>query len=228
MAPMSTRSPWRRAALAAFAGIVVAASSLSGADHEAGAPAKARLTGRWTLDPQRSDDAGDKVRKAMPGTHVTDRAPGRREPTGSGIDVTTPGVSGVGLPPGSGPTRRGVPTELIQLALRSPAQITIAERNTEVLIEEERGRVRAIRPDGRTYDNRGARTRARWAGGALVVDTWPDASAKVRETYAAEPEGDRLNVTLEIVMPQILPLTVKRVYARWAPGGHTVSPDHLH
>jgi hypothetical protein len=187
-------------------------------------PPGVSLTGHWKLDPKLSDEPGDKVREAMkglqsdrdrprppvypgPGGIPGDRGEGEA-PTGPGIDINTPGMTG---PVGAGDPfeRRGAagssPSQsraAFEYVLDLPDTLTIAQRPSLILIQEndDEGRVRALRPDGvrvRSPDGR-AESRTRWAQGLLHVETWHDDGVHVEEMFELAPDRSLLTVTVRV------------------------------
>jgi hypothetical protein len=187
-------------------------------------PPGVSLTGRWRLDPKLSDEPGNKVREAMkglqsdqdhrrppvypdPGGITGDRGEGGA-PTGPGVDITTPGMTGT---PGTGdPFERGGSSRSSRSQSRAafdyvldlPETLTIAQRPSLILIQEndDEGRVRALRPDGtrvRSTDGE-SESRTRWEKGLLRVDTWHDDGVRVEEIFELAPDGSLLTVTVGV------------------------------
>ena len=211
--------------LAAAVGPGLLAQEPSGAGSPLTAPpAGVSLTGRWKLDPALSDDAGEKAREAMesrqsdgdhrrvPRPHFPDPGgfpgdPGEGVPTGPGVDVTTPGMTGPaagdpfekrGSSRSSGSQRRAALEHVVDL----PEILTIAQRPALILIEEDddEGRIRALRPDGirvRSTDGR-SESRTHWSKGLLHVETWHDDGVQTREVFDLAPDATRLTVTVHV------------------------------
>ena len=187
-------------------------------------PPGVSLTGRWKLDPKLSDEPGNKVREAMkglqsdrdrrrppvypgPGGIPGDQGEGKA-PTGPGIDVTTPGMTG---PPetgdpfdrgGSSRSSRSQSRAAFDYVLDLPETLTIAQRPSLILIQEndDEGRVRALRPDGTRVRSSGGQSESqtRWEKGLLRVETWHDDGVRVEEIFELAPDRSLLTVTVRV------------------------------
>jgi hypothetical protein len=188
-------------------------------------PPEVSLTGHWTLDPKLSDDPGNKVREAMKGMQGDHRrrrppifpGPGgfpddRREPpvpTGPGIDITTPGMTGTdgtGDPFKQGGSSYGSSGSQSRAAFDHvqdlPETLTIAQRPALILVQEDddEGRIRALRPDGtrqRTTNGK-SEHRTRWDKGLLRVETWYDDGVHAEEIFDLAPDRSLLTVTVRV------------------------------
>ena len=182
------------------------------------------LTGRWKLDPKLSDEPGNKVREAMKGLQCDrDRphppvypgpggVPGDRGeggvPSGPGIDINTPGVTGpveTGDPferGGSSRSSRSQSRSAFEYVLDLPETLTIAQRPSLILIQEndDEGRVRALRPDGTRVRSSGGQSESqtRWEKGLLRVETWHDDGVRVEEIFELAPDRSLLTVTVRV------------------------------
>jgi hypothetical protein len=185
------------------------------------------LTGRWELDPALSDDPGDKVQEAMKGLQTDPRpryppvypgqpgiprdpeqrpGPSRVVPTGPGVDITTPGMTGTPTDDpfargGSSRSSRSQSRAAFDHVLDLPETLTIAQRPSLILIQEndDEGAIRALRPDGvRRQSSDGSEDRTRWDKGLLHVETWHDDGVEVEEIFELAPDGTRLTVTIRV------------------------------
>jgi hypothetical protein len=201
-------------------------------------PQGVTLTGQWVLDPEQSDDP-DEVVQNMKGVPTDDTGPvggptgpgqagrprdpqGREPPSGPGVDVMTPGVTGgVG---GGDPLRRTpsgskwpVPRAAYGYLLDLPQTLTIAQRPSLILIQDDddEGRTRGLRPDGvrRRSPDGAAETRTRWEDAGLHVETWRDDGVHVDELFELGADGSLLSVTLNVAESGVT-LDVERVFRR--------------
>jgi len=189
-----------------------------------GPPPGLSLTGRWRLDPDRSDDPGQKVKEAMAGVRTDDSgpvhrptSPGRRgtprdprdggAPTGPGVDIMTPGMTGAGgsddpFRTGSSGSGRSDPRAAYEYVLDLPETLTIAQRSSLILIQENdnESRVRGLHPDGTRRQAPGGQsaTEARWEKGRLHVETWRTDGVDVDEVFALAPDGELLTVSVHV------------------------------
>jgi hypothetical protein len=237
---MEMRVPAVAAILAVLAVATALAQEPQGEAPASAPPPGLSLTGRWRLDPARSDDPKRKVRDAMkgietddsgpvgpigppstPGRGGTPRDPGRGDPppTGPGVDVMTPGVSGVGgsddpfhrRPSGSS---RSEARAAYGVVLDLPEALTIAQRPSLILVQEDddEGRVRGLHPDGSRRRGPLGATEARWEeGGRLRVKTWRDDGVDVDETFELAPDRSRLTVTVRVAQGGVH-MTLERVF----------------
>lgn len=191
-------------------------------------PPSVNLTGHWKLDPKLSDDAGDKVSEAMKGMQSS-RDPRRapvfptpgfpgpsvpgdqgegKVPTGPGIDITTPGMTGIGTTGdpfaqgGSSRSSRSQARATFEHVLDLPETLSIAQRPSLILIREndDDGRVRALRPDGARVQTTGGKseTLTRWEKGLLRVETWHDDGVHIEEIFDLAPDRSLLTVTVRV------------------------------
>ena len=187
-------------------------------------PTGVSLTGHWRLDPELSDDSGDKVHEAMKGLQSDRRPrrppvypgqggiPGDRDesevPTGPGVDIMTPGMTGTGgtddpfRQGGSSRSSRSQSRGAFEHVLDLPETLTIAQRPSLILIQEndDEGRTRALRPDGARHQSTGGQSenRTRWDKGLLHVETWHDDGVHVEEIFEPSPDGRLLTVTVRV------------------------------
>ena len=212
------------ASLAALATPAAFAQESRGEAPTSAPPPGLSLTGQWKLDPELSDDPGRKVKEAMAGTRTDDvgpvrppTSPGRSgppqdprdggAPTGPGVDIMTPGMTGAGGsgdPFGTGSSRssRSDPRAAYEYVLDLPKTLTIAQRSSLILIQEDddEGRVRGLHPDGARHQAPGGQsaTRTRWEKGRLHVETWRGDGVDVDEVFELAPDGKLLTVTVHV------------------------------
>ena len=188
-------------------------------------PPHVDLTGHWTLDPKLSDGGedegrealksqqGDRRRRRPPVFPGPDPSPGdgddRLVPTGPGIDVTTPGMTGApvagdpfrqgGGSSGSSRSPHGAASEHVK---DLPETLTIAQRPDLILIQEndDEARTRALRPDGTRQRSTNGKWehRTRWDKGLLRVDTWHEDGVHAEEVFELAPDGVLLTVTVNV------------------------------
>jgi hypothetical protein len=226
--------------LAVLVAAVTGAQEPTGGSTLTAPPPGLSLTGRWELDRSLSGVPGDEVREDVRGLQSDPRprfppvspgppaSPGdhdrRKTPTGPGIDVTTPGVTGV---PAVDPFRRGGSSGSGSSRSRSqhgsasdyvrdlPETLIIAQRPELILIQvdDDEGRIRALVPDGARHRslNREYQHLTRWESGVLKVETWYDDGLHVVEAFELAPEGSPLTVSFQVDDGGD-PVTAERVY----------------
>jgi hypothetical protein len=182
------------------------AAALAHADE----PAPPPLSGRWTLDVEKSEDGRKKLREAGPM-----RGPrGGGGPTGGGPRSGAPGGGTRGRGGSGGPGGGGLP-DAMRSVVEAPPALTITVTPTEITILEEEGRFRALHPDRKEYKGTGGeKIETRWEGARLVVETKGERGGKLVETFTLE--GEELVSELRLAAGRGEPLTVRRVYRRAA------------
>jgi hypothetical protein len=204
------------------------------------------LTGYWRLDPDLSDGPDPKVRGATQGQQSDPRPrrppvvpgpggipwdpDGSQAPTGPGVDIMTPGMTGTGET-GDPFQRRGSSGSSSSQARAAsehvrdlPETLTIAQRPSLILIQEndDEGRTRALRPDGarhRAADGE-SEHRTRWEKGLLHVETWHDDGVRVAEIFELAPDGTLLTVTVQVADGGSSTITLERVFRPEEPEVH--------
>lgn len=183
------------------------------------APTPENLAGCWKLNPERSDDARQKMREAMDGMRGG-RPPmgpggggagGRGGPGGGGYGGGgRGGPGGMGRRPGGG----GDPREAVRPLFEAPVELAITPTESEVVILEKDGRMRTLHPDGQKYKAEGgsAEVKTRWEAGKLLVETKTERGAKVTETFDVAPDRSQMIVTLRLECSPMPTVTIKRVY----------------
>jgi hypothetical protein len=208
-----------------LAAVAVSPAPAAPAD-ERKATSQVELEGRWTLNKDLSDDAREKMRQAG-----RDR-PGGRGPGGGGMGGAGGGGTGgpgggSGGPPGGGmgaPGGRGRPPgagggddprEAMRAVLEPAEELTVAQSDVEISVDERYGRMRRLHPDGKTYktDNGASELKSYWKDGKLVVETKRERGSVV-ETWERIPDGSRLIVTLRLDGGPGGRLELKRIYDR--------------
>lgn len=177
--------------------------SLAGADE----PAPPALSGRWTLDPARSEDARQKLREAG----------AMNDPRGGGGGRGPRDGGAGGRPRGGGGGGRGAGGFHDGLGglMDAPPGLAITQSAAEIAIVEEEGRFRALHPDGKEYKGTGGeKVETRWEGSRLVVETKGERGPKLVETF--EPSGNDLVIVARLEGGRGQPVSVRRVYVRSA------------
>jgi hypothetical protein len=185
------------------------------ADERPRAPATVDFSGRWTLNPELSDDAHEKMREAMEGKRGG--GPGGGPPMGPGGGRGGPGRGGrMGPPPGSG---GGDPSEAMQPIFEPAEEMTITQSEPEIVVDEKFGRMRTFHPDGKAYktENGTAELKTQWKDGKLLVETKHARGGKVTETWELVRDRGRLVMTLRLEGGFRPALSLKRVYDRAEP-----------
>ena len=191
------------------------------------AAAAIELAGRWTLNNELSDDAREKMQQAGRDRHG---GPGGRGPGGGG-GMGGPGGGGMGGPGGGSGERPGGgmgapggqghagggddPRETMRAVLEPAEELTVAQSDVEISVDERYGRMRRLHPDGKTYktDNGASELKSYWKDGKLVVETKRERGSVV-ETWERIPDGSRLIVTVRLEGGPGGKLELKRVYDR--------------
>jgi len=201
----------------------------SGAEERAKvAPATADLSGRWTFNRELSDDAREKMREGM----EKGGGPGGGRPPGGGGGMGGPGGGGTGGPGGGGmggpggggrmgPPPGGMggdddPRQAMRAIMEPAEELTIAQTEAEIALEEKFGTTRHLHPDGKKYktDNGASEIKASWKEGRLIVETKPARGGRVVETWERIPDGSRLIVNVKMEGGFGPGLSLKRIYDR--------------
>jgi hypothetical protein len=101
-------------------------------------------------------------------------------------------------------------------AVLEPAEeLTVAQSDVEISVDERYGRMRRLHPDGKTYktDNGASELKSYWKDGKLVVETKRERGSVV-ETWERIPDGSRLIVMVRLEGGPGSKLELKRVYDR--------------
>lgn len=169
-------------------------------------PLPPRLSGRWTLDVEKSEDGRTKLREGRPMGGGRDRGgPRGGGPPGGGFGGGFRGRGGNGGPGGAGLA------DAMRSLAEAPPSLHITVIPTEVTIVEEEGRFRALHPDRKEYKGTGGETiETRWEGGQLVVETKGARGPKLVETF--ERQGEELLYVLRVEGGRGEPMSVRRVY----------------
>ena len=188
--------------------------------ERADGPASPSLSGRWTLDPEKSEDGRAKMGEAW-------RARGGGSRGGaSGGGPSGGGPPGGGGGGGSGGGRRGGPPggsgggdgfrEAMRSLIEAPPALTITQTTDEITVIEEGGRFRALHPDGKEYKGTGGeKIVTRWDGTRLVVETKGERGPKLVETF--EGAAEELVAVARVEGGRGEPVSVRRVYRREPP-----------
>jgi hypothetical protein len=173
-----------------------------------------RIEGQWQLVPGESDDARAKLDAALPR-----RAPGRAGIGGDGraFPGGRPGHVPGFIPRRGGSDdidrRRGV---LMLEFLEPVVQMTIVQRDAEILLQDANENTVVLRPDGKKWKRAGGavETRTHWKGADLVCESSADRS-RLTTTYTLVTPG-RLEVRHRFRPPVGADAIAKRVYERGA------------
>jgi len=204
-----------------FTGLMILALALTPSLARADEPAAPPLSGRWTLDPDRSEDGRQKLREAGPmrGPGGGAGGGGRGFPGGSGSGGG--GARGGGGGPrggmrGGGGGAGGGFGDALRSLMEAPPGLTITVTAEEITIIEDEGRFRALHPDRKEYKGTsGEKIQTRWEGARLVVETKGEGGPKLVETFEGSAEELVAVATLEGGRGQ--PVSVRRVYRRLPP-----------
>jgi len=189
---------------------VAAGPTATGAETKAKvASVSVDLSGRWVFNRELSDDAREKMREARekgggPGGGRPPGGGGMGGPGGGGMGGQGGGMSGgggrMGPPPG-GMGGDDDPRQAMRALLEPAEELTIAQTEAELAVEEKFGATRRLHPDGKKYktDNGASEIKSSWKEGRLVVETKGARGGRVLETWERIPDGSRLivNVTME-------------------------------
>lgn len=183
---------------------------------EPAAPAPG-LSGRWTLDPEKSEDGRAKLREAW---QARGGGGGGGGPRGGGPGGGAGGGGGRGGPGGGGRGPGGPGGDGLRESMRSlmeaPPALTITQTPEEITIIEEDGRLRALHADRKEYKGTGGeKIRTRWEGTRLIVETKGERGPRLVETFEGGPE--ELVTVARIEGGRGEPVSVRRVYRKAPP-----------
>lgn len=84
--------------------------------------------------------------------------------------------------------------------MTAPAQMTIVQADSLILITSQDGRTIRLSPDGKKVkdENTGIERKTRWDGDKLVSEISGLGPGKITETYSVDPETHRLRVTIAL------------------------------
>jgi hypothetical protein len=219
--PMPVRGAFMRTLILAVS-LAVPVSLVQAEEPAAALPT---LSGRWTLDKEKSDDARQKIPEAggmgggRGGMHGGRGGPGgggAGGPGGGGYGGGGGrrgggGMGGPGGPAGPG----GGFGEAMRSVSEAPPGLTITETPEEITIIEEDGRFRALHPDKKEYKGTsGEKIVTRREGAQIVVETKGERGPKLVETF--EPGAEELIANVRIEGGRGQPVTIRRVYRRVA------------
>ncbi len=194
------------------------------ADEKPKAPVTVDLSGRWSFNPDLSDNPRDKMPEPGQGRGGPGGGRPPTGPGGGGGGTGGPG-GGMGRTSGGGGGRMGPPPggmgdddarESMRAIFEPAEELAITQTGTEVAIDEKFGRTRRLHPDGKKYktDNGTSDIKTSWKEGKLQVETRRTRGGSVIETWDLVPDGSRLivNIRIEDGFGPSVPL--KRVYDR--------------
>lgn len=177
-----------------------------------GATARPNLSGHWRFDAASSDDARQKIRSAI----EQRRGGGSGHWGGGGFGGHRGGGGGHwGRGAEAGHRRQ---TDRSQgrggWSLEAPEDLAITQTDSEIVILEKDGPVRALHPHGtaKKDETTGTTVRSFWDGQDLEVETQGSNGGKTTESYELAPDGSQLVVTVRLQNKVLGDLTLKRVY----------------
>lgn len=121
----------------------------------------------------------------------------------------------MGPPPG-GMGGEDDPRQAMRAIMEPAEELTIAQTETEIAVEERFGQTRHLHPDGKKYktDNGASELKASWKEGKLLVETRRTRGGRVIETWELVPDGSRLIVNIRIEGGFGSSVPLKRIYDR--------------
>ena len=220
---MTLRTVLLSGALVFSSGVASGPTAIGAEDKAKVSAVSADLSGRWVFNRELSDDAREKMREAR----EKGGGPGGGRPPGGGGGMGGPGGGGMGGQGGGGgrmgPPPGGMggdddPREAMRALLEPAEELTIAQTEAELAVEEKFGATRRLHPDGKKYktDNGASEIKSSWKEGKLVVETKSLRGGRVLETWERIPDGSRLIVNVKMEGGFGPGLTLKRVYDRAA------------
>ena len=218
---MTTRPVLLSCALVLCSGVFTGATPAAAGEKAKVAPVAADLSGRWVYNRELSDDAREKMREGMekgggPGGGRPPGGPGGGGMGGSGGGMGGPGGGGRMGPPPGGMGGDDDPREAMRGILEPAEELTIAQTETEIAVEEKFAETRHFHPDGKKYktDNGASEIKVSWKEGKLVVETKRARGGSVIETWGLVPDASRIIVNVKMEGGFGPGLTLKRVYDR--------------
>jgi len=198
---MTTRTVLLSSALVFSSGVASGPLASGAEEKPKAAPVTADLSGHWVYNREQSDDAREKMREGM------------EKGGGAG------GMSGGGgrmAPPPGGMGGDDDPREAMRAIMEPAEELTIAQTQTEIAVEERFGRTRHLHPDGKKYktDNGTSEIRTSWKEGKLLVETKRARGGSVVETWDLVPDGSRIIVNVKMEGGFGPGVTLKRIYDR--------------
>jgi hypothetical protein len=212
---MTVRTVLLSGALVLSAGVASGPPATGAEDKARAASVSTDLAGRWVFNRELSDDAREKMREAG----EKGGGPGGGRPPGGG-GMGGPGGGGRMGPPPGGMGGDDDSREAMRAIVEPSEELTIAQTETELEVEEKFGAARRLHPDGKRYktDNGTSEIKAFWKQGQLVVETKRARGGRVVETWERIPDGSRLIVNVKVEGGFGPGVSLKRVYDR-AEGG---------
>ncbi len=196
----------------------------SGDEKATPAADQPNFTGRYKLNPEKSDDARAKMHEAM--------ANGRRGGSGGGGGHGGGGGTGRGRGgsgrgggmgggrSGGGSDRRpqgeqtGFMREEMDEVMEPGKILTIVQSGAELTITADDGRVRQIYTDGRTVKiAEGIEKKSHWEGERVLTETKVEKGPKITDVYALDAVTKALLQTVRVELPNAeKPVVIHRVY----------------
>ncbi len=161
-----------------------------------------RLTGKWVLNEDESEDPRTKFQQAV---SAAGRSDGSRGGRGRGR-----GMRGGG--------KREQMQQTMQMLMEASLRLNIVQDDSTVTIVGAEGTRLVLYPDGRKieYPIEGVgtvETKAGWKGDKLVVERKMEGGRKVTRTYELASEGQQMYVNVRFEGGQLQgPVDIRRVY----------------
>jgi hypothetical protein len=188
------------------------------------------LSGRWTLNVDKSEDAREKLRQARSEHQGGGQGAGGGGGGGWGGGGGGGGFGGRGHGGGGGGGRGGWHgrggggsgsdgaqtgrSETMQSFMDPAAEMTVTETTNEIAVQEKDGRVRVLHADGKDHktENGDSEIKTRRDKDRLVVETKPERGPKLTETWALSADHKTLTIETRVDTPFAGTVTVRRVY----------------
>jgi hypothetical protein len=183
--------------------------------EDAKAQLQADLSGRWRLNPEKSENLRDKIQRAgEEGSAAPPGGGGGGWRGGAGRGGRGGGGRGRGNPGEAPPrARREAPPD-IEALLAGPSELAITHTESVVTIMEKDGRLRVLKLDAPPHAREAgaAQVTSRWNGQQLVVETVRSGSPKVTETFTLDKERSQLTIAIRLEGGRTV--SVRRLYER--------------
>jgi hypothetical protein len=181
------------------------------------------FAGTWRLNAAESDKPAEKLKEATSAAPKVKEGYGStKDRVGAGRVAGDPDAGGGMKSGGEGRSGGGGGTSLPGLdfgrIMRPAAILTIAQNDTVLTIEDDRGLPQILYLDGRKFEEPTAgaelkQTIAKWKDGKLTVERKLGGSGSIREVYTLDPEKHRLIVDAKLTSPELgKTLEIRRVY----------------
>ena len=225
--------------------LVLGASALGADDKPAPSPAPVaapQLTGRYKLNPAESDDARAKFREAMAQRRGDDEGGSGGGGGGYGRHHGGGGFGGGGMGGGFGggggrrggwggggqsDSRRAGMRAAMDEAMDAGSVLTITQKDPEVVITYDDGRVLQLYADNRKVkaDGDAPERQSYWEGEKLVSEVQVKNGPKIRESFVLDPATHALNSYVRLQLPMSdQPIIIHRLYDAAPPEGVGSAP----